>query len=201
MSSIVNFAFRLLIAALVLMFANTSWGYAYDAISDCSFLQSNRVSLHKVEYDDASNLCSKGKRHINIELQKETQDGSFFEFEVGLVAAKELGGRLFTASNGIGTLGSLKILQRGDNIIFDDFTVGTARGMLGAGQKGATELVGPLRELLRFSQQNGAKTITLNGKFVTDEGAALGRGVVGDSFSFSFPATQEGLRTFLGGLR
>jgi len=87
-SSIVNCAFRLLIVALVLLFANTSWGYAYDATPDYSFSQSSRVSLQKVEYDDTPNLCYRCINSSVENLQEKAQDGSFFAFEVGLVAAK-----------------------------------------------------------------------------------------------------------------
>lgn len=58
-----------------------------------------------------------------------------------------------------------------------------------------------MKDLISFSQKNGANTITLTGKYATKEGAALGGGKVGDSFSFSFPATQQGFKDFLGTLR
>ena len=55
---------------------------------------------------------------------------------------------------------------------------------------------------MRFfsDQRNGADTITLTGRYATKEGAALGGGKVGDTFSFSFPATRQGFKDVLEGL-
>jgi len=89
----------------------------------------------------------------------------------------------------------------GKNITFEGFSIGTQKGLIGTGPKGAAELIGPMKELIGFSQKNGASTITLSGKYATKEGAAFGGGKVGDSFSFSFPATKQGFQDFLGGLR
>lgn len=69
---------------------------------------------------------------------------------------------------------------------------------------GAAELVGPLRKMLSYAQSQGAKTITLKGYYASEEGSILGTGSadnVGQRFSFSFPATTDGLKAFLKGLR
>ncbi|MBU3059590.1 hypothetical protein [Pseudomonas indica] len=93
-----------------------------------------------------------------------------------------------------------KVGLKGNEIIFDDFSVGTSKGFIGVGSEGAAELVGPLKQMLKYAQSQGAKTVTLKGYYATEEGAALGAGKVGEKFSFSFPATNEGLRSFLKGL-
>lgn len=116
-------------------------------------------------------------------------------------ATKYLGSTSFYAKNGIGNLYSPSVLLKGGEIIFKDFAVGTSRGLIGIGEKGASELYGPLKQLAEFAQETGAKTISLQGRYVTEEGAALGGGVIGDSFSFSFAASKEGLRQFIRGLR
>lgn len=71
------------------------------------------------------------------------------------------------------------------------------------GTDGAAELVGPLKKMLNYAQSQGAERITLKGRYATEEGAMLGTGSVDNvkqNFSFSFPATREGLRGFLKGL-
>jgi len=85
--------------------------------------------------------------------------------------------------------------------MFGDFAIGTQRGFLGSEAKGAAELTGPMKQLIKYSQKNGAETITLSGKYATKEGAALGGGKVGEAFSHSFPATKEGFTSFLKILR
>ena len=94
MSNIVNVAFRLLIVALVLLFANTSWGYAYDATPDYSFSQSTTVSLQKIEYDDTSNLCYSSRECIQSYFQKKAQKGAFFAFSGSPLAAKGTAGSI-----------------------------------------------------------------------------------------------------------
>jgi RHS repeat-associated protein len=118
--------------------------------------------------------------------------------KVAVVAESvSLGKASFGAANGIGQLYSPNVVLTGKSILFQDFSVGTARGFMGIGEKGAAELYGPMRQLVAFSQKNGANTITLAGKYVTPEGAALGGGQVGQSFSFTFQANREGLLGFL----
>ncbi|WP_148558653.1 MULTISPECIES: hypothetical protein [Pseudomonas] len=86
-------------------------------------------------------------------------------------------------------------------VIFDDFAVGTSRIFIGYGPSGGAKLVGPLKKLLEYTQSQGGKTITFKGYYASEEGAALGAGKVGEKFSLSFPATKEGLRDFLKGLK
>jgi RHS repeat-associated protein len=122
---------------------------------------------------------------------------------IGLKAGAEvaapvsLGSASFSAANNIGQLYSPNVILNGRSILFQDFSVGTARGFMGLGEKGAAELYGPMRQLINYSQRNGATSITLSGRYATPEGAALGGGQVGQSFSFSFQATREGLTGFL----
>jgi len=54
---------------------------------------------------------------------------------------------------------------------------------------------------LKYTQSQGGKTVTLKVYYAPEEDAALGGGKVGDKFTFRFPATQEGLRDFLKGLK
>ncbi len=116
-------------------------------------------------------------------------------------APKELGSFSASARNGVGQIYSANVTMTGKNISFGNFSIGTQRGFIGTGPKGAAELIGPMKELINFSQKNGANTITLTGRYDTLEGAALGGGKVRDSFSFSFPASQQGFADFLGTLR
>lgn len=118
-----------------------------------------------------------------------------------LPAATDLGKVSFDAANGIGTIYSPKVTMNAGEVIFDDFAVGTSKGFIGHGPDGASELVGPLKKLLEYTQSQGAKKVTLKGYYASEEGAALGAGKVGEKFSFSFPATKEGLRDFLRGLK
>jgi filamentous hemagglutinin len=110
---------------------------------------------------------------------------------------KALGSVSFSAVNGIGQLYSPSVLLSGSTAIFNDFSVGTARGFMGLGAKGAAELLGPMRELIKYAQQAGAKQITLAGKYVTEEGARLGGGKIGESFSHTFEASASGLKSFI----
>lgn len=54
-----------------------------------------------------------------------------------------------------------------------------------------------------YAQSQGAEKITLAGRYASPEGSKLGNGSfdnVNQNFSFSFPATKEGLRDFLKGV-
>jgi len=128
--------------------------------------------------------------------------GVVITFGLGRLAAmtappRVLGKASFTAKNGIGQIYSPEAVLAGDTLILNDLAVGTARGLIGVGSKGAAELLGPMRELVRFGQQNGARVITINGRYVSEEGAALGGGKVGDTFSFTFTADEAGLRQLI----
>lgn len=117
------------------------------------------------------------------------------------VETKALGSASFSAANGIGQLYSPNVVLSGSTMIFNDFAVGTARGFMGLGAKGAAELLGPMRQLVEFAQQAGAKQITLSGKYVTEEGAQLGGGKIGETFSYTFDATADGLKSLINQLR
>lgn len=114
---------------------------------------------------------------------------------------KQLGSASFYAKNGIGNIYSSNVVLRGNTAIYEGLSVGTARGLMGVGPKGAAELVSPLRQLLSHAQGLGAKKVNFRGYYASPEGAALGGGKLGESFSFTFPATKEGLSQFLKGLR
>jgi filamentous hemagglutinin len=118
-----------------------------------------------------------------------------------LPVATDLGRVSFDAANGIGTIYSPKVTMNAGEAIFDDFAVDASKDFFGFGPDGAYELVGPLKKLLEYTQSQGAKTATLKGYYASEDGAALGTGKVGEKFSFSFPATKEGLREFLKGLK
>ena len=113
----------------------------------------------------------------------------------------DLGKASFSAHNQMGQIYSPKVLISGQTITYTDFSVGTARGFIGAGEEGMSELYGPLRQLVSYSQEKGAKEIKLLGTFVTDEGAALGGGKVGDAFSYTFKASNDGLKDLIKQLR
>ena len=72
-------------------FATKSWGYSYDA----ELLVPNSVEVafegQNQHYDDVSKYCYRCILSSDKKLQKKTQSGSFFAFDVGLVAAKGLG--------------------------------------------------------------------------------------------------------------
>ncbi|WP_294738395.1 hypothetical protein [uncultured Pseudomonas sp.] len=88
--------------------------------------------------------------------------------------ATDLGNVSFDAANGVGTIYSPKVTMNAGEAIFDDFAVGTSKGFFGFGPDGASELVGPLKKLLEYTQSQGAKTVTLKGYYASEEGAALG---------------------------
>ncbi|CAI8812310.1 hypothetical protein EMIT0347P_20358 [Pseudomonas sp. IT-347P] len=112
----------------------------------------------------------------------------------------DLGKVNFYAANDIGSIYSPKVSMIGTDVIFDDLAIGTSKGFLGVGPDGAAELVGPLKKMLEYTQSKGGQNITFRGYFASEEGAALGGGEVGQKFSYTFPATREGLREFLKGL-
>ncbi len=117
--------------------------------------------------------------------------------------AKDLGSKSFDAANGVGTIYSPKVTLSEGEIIFDDFAVGTKKGFFNMGEDGAAELVGPLKRMIAYAQAEGAETVTLRGRYASEEGSMLGTGStnnVNQKFSFSFPATREGLMEFLKGV-
>ncbi|WP_339070907.1 hemagglutinin repeat-containing protein [Pseudomonas idahonensis] len=129
--------------------------------------------------------------------------GMYSESDSSKNTSKNLGSASFDAANGIGTIYSPKVSLSNGEIIFNDFSVGTSKGYFGYGPDGAAELVGPLKQMLNYAQSQGAEKITLKGRYATEEGAMLGTGSVDNvkqNFSFSFPATREGLKGFLKGL-
>lgn len=71
--------------------------------------------------------------------------------------AKDLGKISFDAANGVGTIYSPKVTLKAGEVIFDDFAVGTSKGFIGHGSDGAAELVGPLKELLAYTQAKGGR--------------------------------------------
>jgi filamentous hemagglutinin len=116
---------------------------------------------------------------------------------------KDLGKASFDAANGVGTIYSPKVTLNNREIVFDEFAVGTSKGFIGVGPDGASELVGPLKKMLSYAQSHGAETITLKGRYASPEGSLLGTGSVNNinqNFSFSFPATKDGLKEFLKGI-
>ena len=116
---------------------------------------------------------------------------------------KELGKVSFDAANGVGTIYSPRVTMSGSEITFDEFAIGTSKGFIGVGADGAAELAGPLKKMLAYAQSQGAGKITLTGRYASPEGSKLGTGSfdnVNQNFSFSFPATKEGLRDFLKGV-
>lgn len=116
---------------------------------------------------------------------------------------KDLGKASFDAANGVGTIYSPKVTLNNREIVFDEFAVGTSKGFIGVGPDGASELVGPLKKKLSYAQSHGAETITLKGRYASPEGSLLGTGSVNNinqNFSFSFPATKDGLKEFLKGI-
>ena len=112
-----------------------------------------------------------------------------------------LGPISFYAKNGVGNLYSPNVVLSNENLKFTDFAVGTERGLMGIGKEGATELIGPMRQLIKFAETLGAKTVTFEGKYATEEGAKLGGGKVGESFSFTFPASEDGFKELIGQLK
>jgi hypothetical protein len=103
----------------------------------------------------------------------------------------------------VGTIYSPRVTLSNSEITFDDFAVGASKGFIGVGADGAAELVGPLKKMLAYAQSQGAETITLKGRYASPEGSMLGTGSpnnLNQSFSFSFPATKDGLKGFLKGI-
>jgi len=112
-------------------------------------------------------------------------------------AVRSLGKFNVAAKNGVGQVFSPAVSMQGKTITFADFSIGTSRGFIGFGEKGAAELLGPMKELVEYSRAQGAELITLSGKYATEEGAALGGGRVGEAFSYTFEASRDGLKEFL----
>lgn len=73
---------------LLVLSINVSWGYTYDANQNTSNYKIIYFELQNQQYDGTSNLCYRCINSSNENLKEKTQDGSFFAFEVGLVAAK-----------------------------------------------------------------------------------------------------------------
>ncbi|WP_225318780.1 hypothetical protein [Cellvibrio sp. KY-GH-1] len=117
-----------------------------------------------------------------------------------LFKVKDFGAVWFHSKSG-GQVGSLTTSLRGRTITFENFSVVTSRGAWGKVGGGAQELVGPMRSLVGYAESMGARNIIIKGRFESAEGAMLGGGQVGGSFSYSFSATTSGLRNFLSGLR
>lgn len=63
-------------------------GYEYDATYNLASTEIVEIDRKNCHYDDTSNFCDNGRQRISSYSQKKTQDGSFFAFDVGLVAAK-----------------------------------------------------------------------------------------------------------------
>ncbi|MCK9691137.1 MULTISPECIES: hypothetical protein [Pseudomonas] len=116
---------------------------------------------------------------------------------------KELGEVSFDAADGLGTIYSPIVITSGSEITFDEFAIGTSKGVIGVGADGAAELARPLRKMLAYAQSKGAEKSTLTGRYASPESYKLGIGSfdnVSQNFSFSFPMTKEGLRGFLKGV-
>lgn len=79
------------------------------------------------------------------------------------------------------------------------YAVGTSKGLIVYGPGGASESVGLLKKLLEYTRSLGARTVTLNSYYASEEDAASGSGKVGEKFSFGFPAIKDGLKDFLRG--
>jgi len=69
---------------LLVLCVNVSWGYDYDA----NLNKTIDLEIQNQHYDGVSNLCGNDRKCKLSDFQKKTQGGSFFAFEVGLVAAK-----------------------------------------------------------------------------------------------------------------
>jgi len=78
---------------LVLLFSQTYVAYAYNYDVNTAFKQFSETTFEGdfSGYDDTSNLCYNGRYCTYTNLQKKTRNGSFFAFDVGLVATKKGG--------------------------------------------------------------------------------------------------------------
>lgn len=73
----------------------------------------------------------------------------------------DLGKVSFDAANGVGSIYSPKVTMNAGEVIFDDFAVSTSKGFIGYGPNGASELVGPLKKLLKHTRPQGARQLPL----------------------------------------
>jgi len=113
-----------------------------------------------------------------------------------------MGSKTFYASNGVGAVMTDNIKLSNGVMTFENFTVGTQKELFGIGKSnGILELMAPLKEMVKFAQDSGAKTITITGKYMSESGAALGGGKVHDSFEKSFDASSAGLKQFFKDVR
>lgn len=80
--------FRIALTLLFSVCTSASWGYSYDVSLDQFEKEIIESELQKFDYDDTLNLCYSGRECRHSYLQKKTQGGSFFAFEVSLVATK-----------------------------------------------------------------------------------------------------------------
>ncbi|MCH5654456.1 hypothetical protein, partial [Pseudomonas syringae] len=82
---------------------------------------------------------------------------------------KELGEVSFDAADGLGTIYSPIVITSGSEITFDEFAIGTSKGVIGVGADGAAELARPLRKMLAYAQSKGAEKSTLTGRYASPE--------------------------------
>jgi len=73
---------------LLALSINVSWGYTYDANQNTSNYKIIDFELQNQQYDGTSNLCYRCINSSNENLKEKTQNGSFFTFEIGLIATK-----------------------------------------------------------------------------------------------------------------
>ena len=77
------------------------------------------------------------------------------------------------------------VIQQGTTLTFENFTI--ASGANG------TDLLGTLKQLLEFAQQQGAQTLRFRGTFAnTDLAKRFGK-EKGDSFEITVDATRSGI--------
>jgi len=102
-----------------------------------------------------------------------------------------LGMKMFSSNGGRTGMIAETVTKRGDNLIFENFTI--------ASEHGGRDLVGPMRELLAFAKEQGAKTLTFKGEFINPE-LARRLGMDADKpFEVVVEATREGLSSALRG--
>ena len=75
---------------LLVLSINVSWAYIYDASLNTSSNKTIDCELQNQQYDGTSNLCNRCISFHNKNLQEKTQSGSFFAFEIGLVATNSV---------------------------------------------------------------------------------------------------------------
>ena len=96
-----------------------------------------------------------------------------------------LGPKIFSDAAEVSGAIAEDVVLRGDQLILENFTIQS----IGGGR----DLVGPLRKLIAFAQDSGAKTITFRGTFSNPDLAKRFGKQIGDEFSVSTPATREGI--------